>query len=171
MTVANDCEEPTARFSPCGQYRYTLRRDLGYLGKGSVLFLMLNPSIASWEINDPTIRRCMGFAKSWGYRQLYVANLSPFRATDPRELAKHLPEPSEVQAENERWILSMAQSSDKVIAAFGAHKLALERGPVLVGRLVEHSFPVYCLGITKQGLPRHPLYVPATAKLLPYPLS
>jgi len=77
-----------AELSPCGQYRYVLWRDTG-TGEGSVVFIMLNPSTADATTDDPTIRRCLGFARHWGYRTLVVVNLFALRATNPRMLLTH----------------------------------------------------------------------------------
>jgi hypothetical protein len=75
-----------AVFSADGRYRYRLTRDLG--GKTTVTFIMLNPSTADANLDDPTIRRCKGFAKDWGYGRLIIVNLFAFRATDPRDMWK-----------------------------------------------------------------------------------
>ena len=73
-----------AMFSGCGRYRYRLTRELG--GKLTLTVVMLNPSTADGSADDPTIRRCKGFAKDWGYGRLVIVNLYAFRATDPREM-------------------------------------------------------------------------------------
>lgn len=73
-----------AVFSGCGRYRYRLTRELG--GKLTLTVVMLNPSTADGSKDDPTIRRCKGFAKDWGYGRLVIVNLYAFRATDPREM-------------------------------------------------------------------------------------
>lgn len=77
----------SAIISECGKYRYSLSR-IWDENKANVLFIMLNPSTADGDVDDPTIRRCIGFAKSWGYGGIYVGNLFAYRATDPKELLK-----------------------------------------------------------------------------------
>ena len=77
--------ESTADFSFCGQYRYTLTR-VWSLERGLVLFVGLNPSTADAERDDPTVRRCVGYARRWGFGGVLVANLFAYRATDPRDL-------------------------------------------------------------------------------------
>ncbi len=112
---------PLAKFSPDRRYRYILCRDLGFQGEGRAMFTMLNPSTADEHRDDPTIRRCIRFARSWGYGWLYVTNLSPFRATDPAEMLAEGPEPPGVWDQNLDHIMSAAGSSELVIAAWGNH--------------------------------------------------
>ena len=116
MTV----ELPAAQFSPDRRYRYLLTRQVGF-GDKRVLFVMLNPSTADEEKNDPTIRRCIGFANGWGYGWLDVTNLSPLRATDPKQLLAAGPEPWDVWNRNLYHIMAAAGSSDLVVAAYGNH--------------------------------------------------
>ena len=73
-----------AVFSGCGRYRYRLTRELG--GKLTLTVVMLNPSTADGSADDPTIRRCKGFAKDWGYGRLVIVNLYAFRATNPKDM-------------------------------------------------------------------------------------
>ena len=143
-------------FSPCGQYRYRLSR-AWLLGEGTVLFVMLNPSTADAEMDDPTVRRCMGFARRWGFQGLVVGNLFAWRATDPRELQRAS---DPVGPENDRHLAEMSGGADVTIVAWGAHDVQRGRASDVLGLLkgsVEH------LGLTKQGHPRHPLYLRADA--------
>lgn len=73
-----------AQFSGCGRYRYRLTRELG--GKLTITFVMLNPSTADGTADNPTIRRCKGFARDWGYGRLVIVNLYAFRATKPNDM-------------------------------------------------------------------------------------
>ena len=144
-----------AVLSPCGQYRYRLSRSW-LMGEGTVLFIMLNPSTADAETDDPTIRRCIGFARRWGFRALAVGNLFALRATDPREL-KRVADP--VGPDNDEHLLAMAEAAAATIAAWGQFGVYLQRERhvrQMIGGL-EH------LGLTKQGYPRHPLYLRADA--------
>ncbi len=145
-----------AVLSSCGQYRYGLTRTF-FTGTGTVLFIMLNPSTADAEMDDPTIRRCIGFARRWGFQELKVGNLFALRATDPREL-KRVSDP--IGPENDRYLMHMSGSADAVIAAWGAHGIYRNRSQHVLG-LLEGT--VECLGLTKQGYPRHPLYLRADA--------
>ena len=142
-----------AVLSSCGRYRYRLNREwLG--GEGDILFIMLNPSTADEEKDDPTIRRCIGFARRWGFRRLWVGNLFALRATDPRELTR-VADP--VGPDNNEHLVGMAVSAECIVAAWGAWGALRGRDEEIrqiIGGL-EH------LGLTKEGHPRHPLYVRA----------
>lgn len=143
-----------AVLSPCGQYRYCLTREW-LMGEGVVLFVMLNPSTADAEADDPTIRRCIGFAQRWGFRGLAVGNLFALRATDPQQL-KRVADP--IGPENDRHLIWMSNGADVTIAAWGTLGAFRNRDQRVLGLLrgtVEH------LGLTKQGHPRHPLYLRA----------
>ena len=157
-----------AEFSPDRRYRYTLRRQwddaLPYC-----LFVMLNPSTADATHDDPTIRRCSGFAKAWGFGGLHVVNLSPLRATDPKELLAAGRESDAVWDENLEHIWYKAQTSNMVIAAWGVHGAAENRDSRVMGELRENVGIVYCLGLTKDGHPKHPLYLKADT--VPAPLT
>lgn len=146
----------TARISPCGRYRYSLSR-VWATELPQVCFLMLNPSTATAEVDDPTIRRCVGFAKAWGCGGLVVANLFAWRATDPSAIRCALIEP--VGAENDAAILE-AVSGRRVIAAWGTHGTYLKRDRAVAELLVRSGVTVECLGRTKDGHPWHPLYIP-----------
>ena len=143
-----------AVLSPCGRYRYSLTRTWP-TGRGTVLFIMLNPSTADAETNDPTIRRCIAFARRWGFRRLDVGNLFAWRATDSREL-RTVSDP--VGPENDRRLMHLSKCADVTIVAWGAHGAYRNRDldvlALLTGK-VEH------LGLTKLGHPRHPLYLRA----------
>ena len=154
---------PVARFSADRRYRYQLTRRVGF-GDRVVAFVMLNPSTADAVRNDPTVRRCINYANAWGYGWLMVTNLSPLRATDPRELLAAGAEPEDVQRENERAIIEAASVADLVVAAYGVHGAAECRAERVLGLLVEAGVTVACLGLTKAGAPRHPLYLPASAR-------
>lgn len=146
----------SAVLSPCGQYRYSLTRTF-LMGGGRVLFVMLNPSTADAETDDPTIRRCIGFAHRWGFQELGVANLFAWRATDPRALRQAL---DPVGPENDQYLMMMSGCADAVIAAWGARGSYRNRAAEVLDLLkgtVEH------LGLTRQGYPKHPLYLRADA--------
>mgnify|MGYP002133234169 CR=1 FL=1 len=149
-------EVSDATFSPCKVYRYSLTR--GFDDGPACNFLMLNPSTATATEDDPTIRRCIGFAKGWGYGVLYVTNLFALRATDPRELYKHA-EP--VGPDNDRCILTAATGSQLVVAAWGVHGAHRDRGADVARLIRKAGVKLHCLGTTKDGHPRHPLYLPA----------
>lgn len=146
-----------AAFSRDRLYRYALWRtwdeDLP-----TVLFVGLNPSTADETADDPTIRRCIGFAKAWGFGGLCMANLFAYRATQPTIL-QQAPDP--VGPDNDKWLMELASTARRVVCCWGNHGRFIGRGAV-VRRLLDQSF---CLGTNASGEPKHPLYVRAHAKL------
>lgn len=146
--------EAKADFSPCGQYRYTLSRQWTALDQPGPLFLMLNPSTASHTVDDPTIRRCVGFARDWGHHRMEVCNLFAYRSTNPRVLWD-VADP--VGPENDRFIVERAKAAAFVVCAWGAHPLAVKRGQVL--RALLPDVTLYALKLTREGDPNHPLYL------------
>ena len=146
-----------------GNYRYLLWRTWDYR-LPRVLFIMLNPSTADATQNDPTLRRCIGFAQSWAYGSLEVANLYAFRSTDPAMLYQ-VADP--VGPENNTYTQQAIARASTIICAWGVHKHIANRDIEALHML--EGKDVYCLGRTKEGLPRHPLYVPANTALFRYP--
>ena len=150
----------------CGRYRYVLRRDLGELAPrhdGSVVWVMLNPSTADASQDDPTVRRCIGFTRAWGYGSLAVLNLYAFRATDPR-IMRAMSADVRVGPDNDAWIARVVAEGALVVAAWGAHAEWSRAREVaaIIGR------PLHCLGVTGDGHPRHPLYVRADTPPVPF---
>lgn len=151
-----------ARISDCGRYRYLLWREWDpTLPK--VVFVMLNPSTADAEQDDPTIRRCIRFAKSWGGGRLEVVNLYAWRATDPGQLPAGR---EAIGPDNDRTIQHLCLSWPLTVAAWGAHPMTDARARYVTGLL--GGQPVRCLGRTAKGGPRHPLYVRADKELEVY---
>ena len=158
-----------AKFSPDMRYRYALARNLGFhQEKGSVLFIMLNPSTATDTEDDPTIRRCIDFARRWGYGWMYVGNLSPLRATDPAELKTAGPEPKYACWQNIKSVRQMALKSDLVVCAWGNHGGLEDRDRLINFILSRSAISTMCFGVTKKGFPTHPLYMPKSIELTPY---
>lgn len=159
--------ERAAVFSPDRVYRYRLGRTWGMpqpRAERRVAFVMLNPSTADETVEDPTVRRCIGFARAWGYDRLDVLNLFALRSTDPRALREH---PDPVGPENDRHIADVTAVADLVIAAWGNHGALRGRGAEVFRLLVPQAL---CLGVTGAGQPRHPLYVSGSAELVGVPL-
>ncbi len=142
-----------------GDYRYLLWREWDSNLK-TVSFIMFNPSRADAEINDPTITRCINFAKSWGYGRLEVVNLFAYRTSKP-SLLKQAVEP--IGKDNDRYIVEAVKRSDKVILAWGNHG-TWQKQDLYVLQLLKNYKHLYSLGITKKGCPRHPLYLRSTIK-------
>lgn len=158
----------TAVVSDDGLYRYHLTREWGDFEL--MTFIMLNPSTADADIDDPTIRRCMSFARREGLAGIQVINLFALRTTKPGHLLDH-PDPE--GPENPRYWRIALQSSGPVVAAWGAQRPKLEDGGVFswahvraIDDLEEECW--YCLGHTSgNGEPRHPLYLKRETALVP----
>jgi len=158
-----------AIISKCGYYRYVLLRFWGQTpDEENVLpFIGLNPSKADAEEDDPTIRRCVAFAQREGYKGLLMLNLYAFRATKPKDLLKC---PYQVGEYNMEVLMGLSQIADKVIICCGAPPVGFNK-EIFTARMmaVVSCFKnVYSFGTTKEGYPRHPLYLPKTAPLIPF---
>lgn len=151
--------EPICQFSLDKKYRYTLWREVNPDGAGTIAFIGLNPSTADEANNDPTIRRCMGFAKDWGARWLCMLNVFAFRATDPKVMKL---EDDPFGQDNHHHILRVTSIADKVIAAWGIHGCWMNGDINVKQWLIGINIPLYCLGKTKEGHPKHPLYIKAS---------
>ena len=152
-----------AEISECGRYRYWLSRRLG-MGERSVAFVGLNPSTADASIDDPTIRRCVGYARAWGYDWLYMVNLHAFRSTDPKGLPQ---DPLEaVGPRNQEALIWVAQRSELVIAAWGSNPLNTY-AQQLAARVRQMKNAHY-LRLNSDGNPAHPLYLPAALQPQPF---
>ena len=142
-----------------GNYRYLFWREWDSNSK-TVSFIMLNPSRADAENNDPTITRCINFAKAWGYGRLEVVNLFAYRIPHP-SLLRQVAEP--IGMDNDHYILESVRRSDRVILAWGNHGMWRKQDLYTLDLLKNHNH-LYSLGITKRGCPRHPLYLRSTIK-------
>lgn len=152
--------ERGAIISPCGLYRYRLWRR--WAPGPTCLFIMLNPSTADAEADDPTIRRCIGFAKREGCGRLDVVNLFALRATRPADLWATGPDTRIGGPQSEIEFHRAVRESDLLVAAWGADTRTAERW------IIERYGPrLFCLGWTKNGAPRHPLYVKGDCPIVP----
>ena len=141
-------------FSACRTYRYALWREwIG--GEGYAMFIGLNPSTADEVQDDPTIRRCIAYAKAWGYSAMCMTNIFAFRATDPNDMKEAL---DPVGQENDSYLLKLSRDAGIVIAAWGVHGTFGGRNRAVMSMIPR----LYCLKITKDGHPGHPLYLPKT---------
>lgn len=157
-------EEKFAHLSPDGVYRYRLHRVWGP-GK-RVTFVMLNPSTADHQLDDPTIVRCRNFAKGWGYDGLNVVNLYAFRATQPSDM---LAAADPVGPDNDGHLAAAAMFAamheEPIVGAWGANA-GLDRVAEVMA--IPHMNRLQCLAITKDGQPRHPLYMRGDSHLTPW---
>lgn len=148
----------------CGEFRYLLWRRVSEHGSRRIAFVMLNPSTADAVRDDPTLRRCISFSRAWGFSTLLVCNLFALRTSRPATL---LQVENPVGADNDAWLSAVVASVDTIVAAWGAAAVAEQRSAAVLALLrVQHD--VQTLGHTASGAPRHPLYVPSSAGLLPY---
>lgn len=142
-----------------GNYRYLLWREWNSSNK-TVSFIMLNPNSADAQTNDPTITRCINFARSWGYGRLEVVNLFAYRTSKP-SLLKQVVEP--IGKDNDRYVIESVERSARVILAWGNHGVWRKQDLYVLQLLKNHNH-LYSFGITKRGCPRHPLYLRSTIK-------
>lgn len=175
-----------AIISPDGQYRYMLDREwrgsharenwrwlmdgrgkIALDGAGAELgepkpciFVMLNPSTADADQDDPTIRKCVGFAKRWMFERIVVLNLFALRATDPKVILATSHDGRSVDPvgfRNEENFHEICDDAGRIVCAWGAHGGHLQQDETVLGWL--HGYKLHCLGTTKNGNPKHPLYV------------
>lgn len=154
MDLFDPNPESGAIFSECGWYRYQLWR-MWDASRRKVLFVMLNPSTADERKDDPTVRRCIGFARRWGYGGLFVGNLFAWRATDPLDLIAASADHDIVGPVNDNHLKRMAIQSERIVLAWGNHGRMNDRG-----KQVSAMFPeAECLDVTAYMQPKHPLYL------------
>lgn len=158
--MSNTIEKKDAIISDCKQFRYSLCR-VWDASKPKVLFIMLNPSTADAETDDATIRRCRGYAESWGYGGFFVGNLFPFRSPEPKDLLKC---ENPIGENNEEYLKTMAEHCCIIVCAWG-------NSPIV--NKIKKRFPDYLplkkivgelhyLELSNDGTPKHPLYLPKT---------
>lgn len=150
--------QKSARFSDCRTYRYSLWRNWRGLlsnANGYAMFVGLNPSTADETSDDNTVRRCIEFARAWGYEGLCMTNLFAFRATDPADMKKA---DDPVGPENDQTLIDLAKAAGVVIAAWGVHGTYRHRHLAVRAMLPN----LHYLRLTKDGHPWHPLYLPKT---------
>lgn len=156
----------SAWMSGCNRYRYRLGRNWAEGWGKPAVFVMLNPSTADSYTDDPTIRRCVGFTRTWGCDRLIVVNLYAYRATRPRDLWLAS---DPVGPENDAHLADAAYIAAKngapLVAAWGAHAKPDRVADVLA---IPGMDRLTALGVTKSGAPRHPLYMRADATPTPW---
>lgn len=150
-----------AELSECGEYRYRLSR-IWDEAKKPLTFIMLNPSTADAEVDDPTIRRCMGFAEREHAGGVVVVNLYGYRATKPLDLFQAT---DPIGPGNDRALKRAAREAKSIVCAWGANA-PLNRVAYVRALLDRHQ--LFCLGTTALGAPRHPLYLRRDQPLLRY---
>ncbi len=151
-----------ANFSRCRAFRYALSREWDASGP-RLMLIGLNPSTADARNNDPTIRRCIGFARDWGFGRVHVLNLFAYRATYPSDL-KAAPDP--IGPRNDRWLRRLAGDCDRVVACWGNDGAFLGRS-LRVREMLGERLEV--IRLNASGEPAHPLYLPKTLTPIPWP--
>ena len=140
-----------AVFSQDRIHRYVLTREWD-LQKPPVMVVALNPSTADEKRNDPTVRRCIGFAKGWGFGKLIMTNIFAFRATLPRDLFNSENPKGDM---NDSWLKKLSKEAGKVVLAYGNHGKFLNRHDEIL-KIIKNP---YCIKKSKTGMPMHPLYL------------
>lgn len=154
-------------FSPCRRYRYTLEHVIDpALPVRRIMWIGLNPSTADENRLDPTLRRIRRFSADWGFTAFVMTNLFAFRATDPAVM-KRAADP--VGPLNDVLLQSTAQSCEAIVAAWGTHGGHRSRADAVLRIFHSSGHRVDCIALTKDGSPKHPLYVAASATRYPYP--
>ncbi len=158
-----------AVISDDGLYRYSLTRSwdpasVAAEHAGPVVWVMLNPSSADASTDDNTIRRIVGFTNSFGHCRAQVVNLYAWRSTSPAALALA---PDPVGPDNDDMIAAALDSAALVVAGWGAHRGIGERVARVHGMAAARNVTLHCLARTKDGHPRHPLYIRGDARPMP----
>jgi len=152
---ADDRSQSVALFSDCERYRYVLTREWDPAGQ-KALFIMLNPSTADEIKNDPTVERCERRARALGFGAFRVCNIFAYRATDPKVMRA---EPDPNGPDNDQAIAESCAWADQVICAWGTHGAHMQRGAAVADLVRQSGVSPYHLGLSKDGHPKHPLYI------------
>lgn len=153
-----------AVYSPCERYRYLLTRTWDPAGRRA-LFVMLNPSTATEVQNDPTVERCERRARALGFGAFRVTNIFAFRATDPRVM-RAAADP--VGPGNDAAIRDSVPWADLIVCAWGTHGAHRGRGQEVERLLRATGRPLHHLGLSRDGHPKHPLYIGYDRQPLPW---
>lgn len=167
------------KFSPCRKYRYVLWRQFysmlavtppllpveGNREHNYLMVIGLNPSTADETQDDPTIRRCIGFAKRWGYGALCMTNLFAWRATRPEDMKR---QDDPCGPDNQHHLLSSAKGAGMVLAAWGKHGSYRSQDLTACAWLSEIGVNMHCLRENRDGSPIHPLYVASKTAPIAY---
>jgi len=158
--------QPTASavFSNDRVYRYVLFRSWGPDGQ-TIAFIGLNPSTADETKNDPTVSRCINYAKRWGFQSMHMLNIFAFRATDPKAMLRATDPVGDC---NDEWIENVCKDAHMIVLCWGQHGHYLDRGKEVMESLRKLGKPLHYLKACKNGMPGHPLYLPADLKPKPY---
>lgn len=167
LRLSGDVKSTAVYAGPGDCYRYTLER-VWDENKPMVMWLMMNPSVATELGDDRTVAKCQRYARAWGYGGIFVGNSFAYRCTDQKRLLE-VSDP--IGPENDAYLLEMARKADLVVLAYGAPqaKALRPRGTEVARLLARHGLRVTALRLSKSGRPEHPLYLPSI--LTPQPLD
>jgi hypothetical protein len=167
-------EAKGAIFSSCRTWRYSLVRTWNP-GRPPAMFIGLNPSTATETVDDPTVRRCIGYARAWGFGRLIMTNAFAYRSTDPTKLTQ-VKLSEAVGPKNNAYLKALAWATSLgelghagvVVVAWGNHGALFGRDQEVRRVLDEAGVVPQCLGLNGTGQPKHPLYLRRDAELVPY---
>lgn len=179
FTITRTKGPTSATYSRCEKYRYTLEHEFGQhdlAGRrtATIAFLLLNPSTATEEKFDPTVRRCMIRAERMGAARGVIINLFAYRATNPWHLRANRGGPADpVGPMNDAYLASVMQTADMVICGWGNHGGFRSRAAevLAMAKLNGHDAKLWKLDTTKRGHPMHPLYIGYQQSVSPMHLS
>ncbi|MBS1089471.1 DUF1643 domain-containing protein [Gluconobacter wancherniae] len=165
LRLSEDVVSTAIYGGPADCYRYTLRRTWDPSAP-LVMWLMMNPSLATEIGDDRTVAKCQRYARAWGYGGIFVGNSFAYRCTDQKRLLE-VPDP--IGPENDRHLLEMARQADLVVLAYGAPQIKTlrPRGTEVARMLGKAGIKVTALRLSKSGRPEHPLYLPSELKPAP----
>ena len=166
-THQTDTTVSTAIYSPCELYRYALTRVWDKDGK-RVLFIMLNPSKATEQMNDPTVERCERRARALDFGSFRIVNIFALRETDPHLMRKAV---DPAGPENYATLVESTAWADTIICAWGTHGVHRDQGAAVEAVLRETGKPLSSLGLTKHGHPKHPLYISYAQQPIDWPVG
>lgn len=169
LLVLQAASESGAVLDATNTYRYRLWRTISRDKEPrNVVWILLNPSTADAAKDDPTIRRCLGYSRAWGYERMTVVNLFALRSANPKALREHA---DPVGPENDKHLVYAAHGADLVICAWGNHGSLHNRAADVRTLLAAEDIPLHCLRVSKTGQPVHPLYQAGSLKPAPFFVS
>jgi hypothetical protein len=151
-----------AVFDPSGIYRYWLRREWD-TSKNRITFIMLNPSEANADYDDPAVIRCMDFSQKWGFGSMEIVNLFALCTSDPSIMKKHQ---NPVGPDNDNYIYNTTANSNIIIAAWGNDGAHRNRSSEVLHLIWDYD--LYCMGLTKENQPRYPARLTTSTSYVKY---
>jgi hypothetical protein len=136
---------------------------------GTVAFVLLNPSTADAERDDPTVRRCLKYARDWGYARLEIGNVFAWRATDPKALLGAAVRGQDIVGpENDAALERVAREASLIVCGWSRLRDRWHRARRVAAILQASGKPLHVLRLTKRGEPAHPLRLPGALRPIPW---